>query len=455
MFARHEPDADLGLLFTDGEYNVVIFENIGPPAVETFEGLRLGLDTGGASAEIRNEPLVCGATDPELLDEGLPLLVVARRDDGPPFAAVQRWEQVEQLIDQDLGRRSRGDLPAPVLAHDVDDARRRTHLGWAVRTMLVLAAVAVGAVLGLLAVDSDGPVAYRVTDSTTAANPFPTSARLLITSGGQEQSLALSPQRATNPTTLSQVRWTLDEPLRITYWPGRAEDDRRTVTIDLRDAGATALNRGWNVVIELDISDYRTTLIVTQPAQRLFTLERTTAYRDTLFRRAPERTPTAPVASSRQPATPSFSGRTAGYNQCVRDEVKRYSPLASELDLVRRFKDLESEYLEDGSISSAESEAIATRMEQQASDQEALLRYSGLLTSRPSDSTLPELIETMRALQAQMSAAWRSSSTERINALYTDFLNSSAFLDDFPEYLDADARISCTPVNTAPRLDDR
>ncbi len=82
--------------------------------------------------------------------------------------------------------------------------------------MLVLAAVEVGAVLGLLAVDSDKRVAYRATDSTTTAKP----------------------------TTLSQVRWTLDEPLRITYCPGRAEDDRRTVTIDLRDAGVTALNHG-------------------------------------------------------------------------------------------------------------------------------------------------------------------------------------------------------------------
>ncbi len=82
MFARYEADTDLGLLFTDGEYIVVIFENIGRPAIETFERLRLGLDTGGNSAEIRNEPLTCGATEPELLDEGLPLLVVVRRDDG-------------------------------------------------------------------------------------------------------------------------------------------------------------------------------------------------------------------------------------------------------------------------------------------------------------------------------------------------------------------------------------
>ena len=41
-FAQYDTNADLGLLFTDGEYDVLVFENIGAPAVDAFDALRLG-----------------------------------------------------------------------------------------------------------------------------------------------------------------------------------------------------------------------------------------------------------------------------------------------------------------------------------------------------------------------------------------------------------------------------
>jgi hypothetical protein len=82
-------------------------------------------------------------------------------------------------------------------------------------------------------------------------------------------------------------------------------------------------------------------------------------------------------------------------------------------------------------------------MRLQASDLEALLEYSGLLSSRPSDSPLPDLFERMLTLQEQLARAWESSGTDAINAVYGDFSSSSFFLGSFSVYLDADARVSC------------
>ena len=443
-FARYDANADLGLLFTDGEHDVLVFEDIGTPAVDAFDALRLGLDAPGmpnASQRGGLEPLTCGATDPERLDGGLPLLILARRESGVPFAAVQRWEQVERLVEQDRPRRARGESPLPSLESDPGDVPGRRRLGWFVRSVLVIAAIVVGGIAGLLAVDSDGPVGYSVRDATTSVNPFPSGAQLRVSSGDQDQSLVVLRRPSRNVTTFRQVRWTLDEPLTITYWPGNADDEGHTVSIDLRDQGATALNQGWYVVIDLEVFDGFTVLTITQPTQQLVNLERTTAHQVVLERQIPGSSVTA-SGTTPQP-TPRAPVDDAGYDACIQDEIARYLPLLDDLDLVGQYKEVESEYLADGGISQAEASALARRMRLQASDLEALLEYSGLLSSRPSDSPLPDLFERMLTLQEQLARAWESSGTDAINAVYGDFSSSSFFLGSFSVYLDADARVSC------------
>jgi hypothetical protein len=438
MFSRYATGSDLGLLFTDGEYDVVVFETIGPPAVETFDALRLGLGPTGSPVRSAREFLASGATDTERLDDDRPLLVLARRGSDQPFAAIQDWELLEQLVKQDRPRRERGEPPEPRIVDKVE-VRSRGALGWMVRGTLVLAAMTVGGLLGLLAVDAEGPIGHRVRDGSTAANPLPTGARLIVVSGAQEQALPILRARSADVTPLSQVRWSLDTPLTITYWPGSLTDERHSVTLDLRDAGATALNRGWYVVVDLDVSDDSAVLRITQPTQRRLNLERTTVYEVTLARRTAD----GSVNSSPREGT--------DHTECVQDETDRYLPLQETLDLVARYEAAEREYLADGSISDSEASNLARRMRQHASDLEEALFGSGLLASRPSESQLPALFERMLLLQQELSAAWEIPDTDRINAVYSEFTGSAAFLGGFSTYLSEDATLICASAGPTPR----
>jgi len=419
MITRYETGSDLGLLFTDGEYDVVVFESIGPPAVDTFGAVRLGLGSPGSPVRSTSELLASGATDTERLDDDRPLLVLTRRGSDQPFAAVQDWALLERLVAQDRPRRERGEPPDP-RPFDDDGSRNRSVVGWIVRGTLVLAAIAFGGLLGLLAVDAEGPIGHRAHDGSTAANPLPTGARLIVVSGTQEQALPILRARSANVMPLNQVRWSLDTPLTITYWPGRLTDERHSVTLDLRDGGATVLNRGWYVVVEPEIDDDSALLRITQPTQRLLTLERTTVYEVTLERRAPD--------GSVMPSPRADTDHT----ECVQDETDRYLPLQEALNLVARYKAAEREYLADGSISNLEASSLAGRMRQHVSDLAEALGGSGLLASRPSESPLPELLERMLLLQQELSAAWEVSDTDRINAVYSDFTGSAAFLGNSP-----------------------
>lgn len=443
-FARYDANADLGLLYTDGEYDVLAFEDIGVPAVDAFDALRLGLDAPGiprtremASSEL----LTHGATVSERLDVGFPLLILARREDGVPFAAVQRWPAIEQLIEQDRPRRARGESPAPALGGQPDSVQRRRRLGWVLRSVLVVAAIVVGGLLGLLVVDSDGPVGFFTRDLTTAANAFPSDARLTVTSGEQQQSLKLLRRTSENITTFRQVRWTLNEPLTIAYWPGNAEDESHSVTIDLRDNGATALNQGSYVEIDLDISDDAAVLTIVQPTQQFFRLERTSVYQVILDRRTRTSSPALPPA----PSAPSPPRQDVTFEQCVRSEVDRFSDLREELDLYAMYSSVESELLaDDNAISMNEGEVLVARMRQHARDVEARLESSELLSSRPPESPLPALFDEMFALQAEMTAAWETPGVDAINAIYAEFMNSSDFLIFFGSYLEGDAIALCS-----------
>lgn len=440
LFDRYAPDADLGLLFTDGEYDVVVYETVGPPAVDAFDALRLGTD-GPA-----------GATDPEALDPTRPLLVLSRRAQARPFAALQRWELVEELIAQDRPRLLRNEPPAPSLRSDGAGPRRRA-LGWAIRSVLVLALGGLAVVVAMLAIDADGPIAYRMVDDSTAANPFADGAQLAVVAASGGAVVDLPSGSASPFRDLASLRWSLNTPLTITYTPGTTRDEQHTVTLDLRERGATGFTDGRAVRITVRADDDTLTLSVLQPTQRWLTLERVLAYEVSLQRtRAPQpaQAPDPPPAAPR-PRPPASPG--GGFNQCVRDAVDEYLPLLEDFDLVSQYRELEADYLADGSVSLDEGRALAGEMRRQADDLRALLFYSGILRDRPPSSSLPGLFELQFQRQERLAAAWEASggdgSIGELNAALGAFIVSANFLDfgAFSSFLDEDARITCLELD--------
>lgn len=437
-FARYPADADLGLLYTDGQYDVVVFEDIGPPAQETFERMR---HAKAADHPYQFDPVARGGTEPDRLDDTLPLLVLSRRGDVGPFAAVQRWEQISELIEQDRPRRARGQRPPPDL-QALSRPARRPALGWIVRSFLTLAALAVGALAVLIVVDADGPVGLSVTDATTSANPFLSGSRLHVMSGGEEQWLPIPSQGTRELNTLAGVRWALDEPLVITYLPSGPTDESHTVILRLRDQGATVLNRGSYVRIALDISDTVTLLTITQPTQRLLTSESTIAYQVSLARGRTQGDSDRARGGVDMPDSTPGTVPPVVDPACVAREVSRYAVLTVEFDLLAQY-DAAARRFHDAGDSVSEALALAEEMRVQASDLEDLLAESGFLASRPANSPLLGRFDQMLALQRELRRAWQSNRPSRVNDAYADFKRSASFLGSLRAYLENDARVLC------------
>jgi hypothetical protein len=172
----HYPDGtDLGTMLTDESYDVLMFARSGPAATDAFDAIRLRCGPGGTrDATWSHVPVAAGVDHVERLDAAYPLLVLSRRGEPRPFAAVQTWDLIERLIAQDEPRRERGAHPAPDLRKlDPPKAQaERAQLGMprhARRLMITTAAV-------LVAFAALRPL---VTPSTDAVPPAPEPAPAL------------------------------------------------------------------------------------------------------------------------------------------------------------------------------------------------------------------------------------------------------------------------------------
>jgi hypothetical protein len=322
LFDRFPDDPDLGLLLTDGEYDVLLFEEIGPAAEEAFADHLVG-SARGTSAPGHATSELLGARRPDLdaLDRESPLLFLSRRGEARFFAAFQQWSWLPSLIEEDRRRRRSGLEPSPTLP-PVDRTGVRRRLAALRFVLLLLVAVTlVPLVLSLL--DTRGPVGYSLYDVTTSVNPLAPGSTLTVRTGDTVSTALLLPQTEAGVQQIDGIDWRLDEPLVLTYTPEPASDETFAVTFDLRDEGANLLARGRFVRADLVISDEAARLVISQPTVRDLTIERRILHEVTL-----ERT---------RPATPL---REATVLPCWREESRRWRAIPLEADLHQQFREV-------------------------------------------------------------------------------------------------------------------
>jgi len=94
-FDRYPDGTDLGIVLTDERHDIRVFERLDQVAHDLVDS-------------VRRRP---GTVTPDRLLPDLPLLVVSRRGSLVAFAALQSWDDVAHLIEQDLPRALLGRAP--------------------------------------------------------------------------------------------------------------------------------------------------------------------------------------------------------------------------------------------------------------------------------------------------------------------------------------------------------
>lgn len=146
------------------------------------------------------------------------------------------------------------------------------------RIAILTALASIGFAVALPNLDAEGGIVYRLEDRTEL-NPL--GGQVLLRVSGEAAVLtrtALAERRDRALTPIRSGRWTLNEPLRIIIDAPDRNDADLDVEVDLRVAGATFLNEGWNVVIDVVVTDTQINVRVTQPTTRGVLLERTDAF---------------------------------------------------------------------------------------------------------------------------------------------------------------------------------
>lgn len=400
-FAVYPPETDLGLLFTDGTYDVLMFEALGPAALDALEGV-----DGFRAPDVQRRDL------------DAPLLVLSRRGEDVNFSAVRTWPEVERLTAR--------------------DGRRRSPLGWAVVLALALAAMALGGAAGLRFVDADGPVTYSVVNESTAANPFPVDARLAFDSGGVDHDLIIATRRISGPAPVLNVRWRLGAPLTVVYVPGGRLDEGHRVTLDIRAEGTTALDRGEPVNVGLVVTDDTVVLTVEQPRTTWRGSGRIVVHRAVLVRARPAADAGAPSLLN-----PVDSG-------CIREEIDRFLLIRDAFDMGAAVRRIEDELTDRGRASFPPNDLIARRIRDLRSETDQFIESSGLGPTRPPGSLLATNLELHLRSVDRLADAWASApdgSPEqalRISVLLEQVSSSSAsFVGRFEGLLEQDARAIC------------
>jgi len=429
LFDRFPDDPDLGLLLTDGEYDVLLFEEIGPAAEEAFADHHVG-SARGTSAPGHADVGRLGARRRHLdaLDRESPLLFLSRRGEARFFAAFQQWSWLPSLIEEDRRRRRSGLEPSPTLPPVDRTGVRRRLAALRFALLLLVAVTLVPLVLSLL--DTRGPVEYSLYDMTTTANPLEPGASLTVSTGATSQRALLLPQVDSGMQPIIGIDWRLDEPVTLTYTPEPSSDEPFTVTFDLRDGGANLLARGWAIRVDLVVSDETTQVRVSQPSVRGFTVERRTIRELSL-----ERT---------RPATPARE-TPARELSCFEIEARRWRAIPLEANLYRAYEETffavtSRNYWEAGTVSTSHRRDIIDGIEENGRRLARVLGARNFYTTRPPNSELLSRIEALQRANDEFAQSLRREWWPRSNAFGRASVDLS---NDWIMLVEQDARAIC------------
>jgi hypothetical protein len=180
-FSRYSDGTDLGTMLTDETYDVLVFTLIGPAAIDIFDEIGFRFAPLGTLTATPDSTFAAAGLAAGYLDPSHPLLVLSRRGGPGPFAAVQTWELIESLIDQDEPYRERGAPPVPNIMklappkaqHEREQARRRR-----LRTARRLASATAAALIAVIAIwllaAASTDVAPAAPEPSPAPAPAPT-----------------------------------------------------------------------------------------------------------------------------------------------------------------------------------------------------------------------------------------------------------------------------------------
>lgn len=404
LFDRFPPGTDFGLMFTDGTYDVLVFEGGGPAAIEALADFD-------------------GAWDPNVgtSDSDTAVLLVFERASGTSIAAVQTWARVAELVESDSPR------PAT-------DASWKRRLGRAMRIVLALSAATLGALIWLFTADASGPVEISMVDNSTQLNPFPSGSRLQLSAGPEEGEVRFTTQTAATSTFESEIQWRLTAPLSIAFLSAEDLGESHQTDLDLRATGVTPLSSGQAVFIEITAWDDRVEMSVERPRWRFFGgSDREVTYWATLNRTMPTVPMDTPVLLS--PAQ----------SECVSQEIDRFFPLRNDFDVSDRVSQIRND-ARDNVVNPADRGAeISRRLDSLQEETVSFFYESGLGASRPAGSLLSINFDLLMGALERLADSYAdpriAGEPEVLRSAFTE--QSAGFGTRFYSYLESDAIENC------------
>ena len=139
------------------------------------------------------------------------------------------------------------------------------------RRFIWLARLAIAVIFALLMslfvverVDASGPLGYSLANETTNVNPLANRPRLRLTSGEVTREFPIA-QTAGRLSQVGGISWSLDEPLIVEFIPAFEAEESHRVVVDLRRDGASALNAGWFVRVDVVATNGSFEIEISQP----------------------------------------------------------------------------------------------------------------------------------------------------------------------------------------------
>ena len=203
-------------------------------------------------------------------------------------------------------------------------------LTWIPRLVLVLVIGILGTLLVIERLDASGPIAYSLTDTTTARNPLLGRPFLEVMVGDARVRTPMQAQSETRFSRVGQLQWTIDGPITLVFTQAYPDQPSHSHTFDLRGGGANVFNDTWMLRFEIVATDTDFILEINQPVARGFRLSREVVHR-AVVPRLDERRLAAIHGVDR-------SGLTARYSQCITEESQRVAELVGPITgLAARF----------------------------------------------------------------------------------------------------------------------
>jgi hypothetical protein len=183
----------------------------------------------------------------------------------------------------------------------------------------VLAVGFLGALLVIERLDASGPIAYALTDETTARNPVLGSPVLEVIVGDARVRTPMQARPGTRSLPVGRLRWTLDGPIAVVLTQAYPDQPGHSHTFDLRSGGANVFNDTWTLRVEVVATDTEFILQIDQPVARGLRLSREVVHRAVI--------PRADEASLARIHGVDRSGRTDRLSLCVAEESQRVAEL--------------------------------------------------------------------------------------------------------------------------------